>query len=345
METYKKKRYLIDIGHPAHVNFFKYVIHQLSLSDDVYISYLDRGSLSAIVKREFGQHKLFCVGKHLGTKYSIIVHANIVKFINIVFIILRWKIDIGINGGVPGGLALRLFGRKYIQFDDDYERITIVRLEKLLAHELCFPSYISERSNVSTFNALKEWAYLSPQYFKPTASELVKLGLVQKEYIFIREVSTGSYNYFEQKSALMSELSKKLTEKYKVVLSLEDKSLSSFYPESWIILSEPVDDIHSLMYYSKYVISTGDSMAREGAMLGVPSIYCGYREMHANKFIQKQGILLKVPPNEVPGLLVKLDEGRINHPSQDAIRNDLSIEWIDVNNYILSKVYYIKENK
>ena len=51
---------------------------------------------------------------------------------------------------------------------------------------------------------------------------------------------------------------------------------------------EPIEDIHSLIYYAAGLVSSGDSMAREAALLGVPSYYLGIRySMPANAAASK----------------------------------------------------------
>ena len=37
--------------------------------------------------------------------------------------------------------------------------------------------------------------------------------------------------------------------------------------------------MHTLLYYAKCVISSGDTVAREAALLGTPAIYIGGRDM------------------------------------------------------------------
>ena len=71
-------------------------------------------------------------------------------------------------------------------------------------------------------------------------------------------------------------------------------------------MKEPVKDIHSLMYFSQVVISSGDSVAREGAMLGVPSIYAGIRDMPANVIMIKKEMLFKLEPKEIAGMVEKM---------------------------------------
>ena len=74
----------------------------------------------------------------------------------------------------------------------------------------------------------------------------------------------------------------------KVLFSLEEKKRRDEYPSDWILLQEPIEDIHSLIYYSAGLVSSGDSMAREAALLGVPAYYLGIRySMPANAAASK----------------------------------------------------------
>lgn len=130
----------------------------------------------------------------------------------------------------------------------------------------------------------------------------------------------------------------KIPKNVKVVLSLEDKSLTKFYPDNWIILKEPVPDIHSLIYYSFALISSGDSMAREGAQLGIPSIYCGFRDMKANKILVEEDMLFEKQPEEVSILIEDLLNKKIRVKEQDTFRNELENKWDDITELIISKV-------
>ncbi len=331
---------LVDISHPAHVNFFKNAIKQLKQKGNyINITALERGELPRILKEEFRNYDIKLVGQHKGTTISIIFNANIKKFINLFFFSKKRKIDIGISvGGFPLGAALKLLRKPNIQFDDDPESKKNFFLEKLTATELYFPPLVNAKGKTKIMNALKEWAYLSSKYFNPQESELKKHNLLPNNYFFIREVSTKSFNYLQQKSNVVATFAKKLQRNYKVLLSLEDKTTIDEYPSDWILLKEPVKDIHSLMFYSKIVISSGDSMAREGAMLGVPSIYCGVRDMRANKIMIEKGMLFKINPNEVPDFVTKILSGEMIFEDQAIFRKNLLGEWDDVTEFIIKQI-------
>lgn len=332
---------IVDISHPAHLNFLKVAIKKLiELKHDIVISYLDRGVLFDIINKEFHNVKKYKVGIHKGTKLSIIIQANLFKFWRLFWLIRKEKIDIGLSmGNFTLAAALKFNKKKSFLFDDDPERKISVFLSKIFCTEINFPPIIESKSGkVKTYNALKEWSYLSPRYFIPNIKILENYSLLPKKYIFVREVSNKTLNYLNQKSNIIAFFASHFPAEFKVVLSLEDKSTRNLYPDSWIILKEPVEDIHSLIYFSKLLISSGDSMSREGAILGVPSIYCGDREMKANNILIGKGLLFKVLPGDI---LQKIGElvGTIYYDEfQETFRNKLLAEWIDIPQLIIKKL-------
>ena len=131
---------------------------------------------------------------------------------------------------------------------------------------------------------MKEWAYLSPTVFIPDEKVIEKYGVKPRDYFFLREVSVGTMNYIGQKAQAIYAIKDLIPQNKKVLFSLEEKEKRDMYPKEWQLLQEPIEDVHSLIYFSCGLISSGDSMAREASMLGVPSLYLGIRtDMPANK--------------------------------------------------------------
>jgi len=337
---------LIDIGHPAQANFFKNIIKILTKKGyTIIITSINRGKLPEILEKEFPNYQIKIIGKHKSSKCSIFFEANLFRFFQQLNYVIGKKIDLAISCGgfITGAVFKYILWKPNIQFDDDPERVKNVFLEKLTSTELFFPPIIKADGKVKIMNALKEWAYLSPTYFAPNSDSLLQYNLNPKEYFFIREVSTSSLNYADQKSNLIASISHLLPKNFKILLSLEDKSTINLYPKDWILLQEPVDDIHSLIYYSKLLISSGDSMAREGAMLGVPSIYCGIRDMAANKVMIDKGMLFHVYINDVPEVINKIINDALLIENQKDFRNKLKEEWIDVPEFICNIIEKYKK--
>ena len=199
-----------------------------------------------------------------------------------------------------------------------------------------YPPFGIKHRKVVEYNCLKQWAYLSPKYFKPNIHALDNYNIKPKQYIFIRDISNKNLNYLNQEDDLIIKLGKNLPNNYKVVISYEDKGKRMNYPIDWTLLEEPITDIHSLIYYSVAVISSGDSVSREAGMLGVPSIYCGVRTMAANNILMNKGLLIHITQDN--DLIKKIHE-IINYQSnislQEEKRNSLAKEWIDLTDFII----------
>lgn len=337
-------RILIDICHPAHINFFKIVAERLkNEGHEILITVLKRGKLPSIAEDVFYGFNVKIINKHRGTRWSIIFEANILKFFILLKICFQFKPDIGLSAGsFILGAVLKLYNKPNIQFDDDPERKINVFLEKITSTKLYFPIfYNKEKNNIKIYNSLKEWAYLSPEYFNENDSVLSTYEIKSKEYIFIREISTGSLNYLGQKVGIIASIAKSLPPGIKIVMSLEDKTKINQYPSNWIILNEPVKDLHSLIYYSKLLISSGDSMAREAAILGVPSIYCGKRIMAANEVLIREGMLFHLKIEDVPIVVNNIINGKIQIQNQEKFRFFLKNRWDDVNKIIMEEIHCI----
>ncbi len=334
------KKLIVDIRHPAHLNFFRPVLYKLKSEGWIIdIVAIDRGRVYKIAKKEYADFKVTKIGVHRGTKFSIIFEANILRFFQMFFFLLKKKYNIGISvSSFILGSAAKLNGIPNLQFYDDPEYKKHVRLQKLTSSKTYYPKIKDFGPEIETFNALKEWAYLSPRYFNPDPSVLEDYNLLGKKYIFVREVINTSFNYSNQASNLVATISDKFPKEYKVLLSLEDKKTKNLYPDNWCILQEPLRDIHSLMYYSDIMISSGDSMAREAALLGVPAIYCGIREMTANKKLIDLNMLFHITSTKVPDFLKDYIDKKVTVTEQETFRKKLLNEWEDVSLFIEKKI-------
>jgi uncharacterized protein len=338
---------LIDIKHPAQLNLFKELAKDLNNDGwEITISFLKRGKLPKIIAAEYPGFKTLPIGSSKGTQWSIIWNGNIVRTIHFLYLIIKNRYDICIAASsIPLALASRIMFTPIIQFYDDPERKKVNAINALLSDQLFFPPIVNTTSKISTFNCLKEWSYLSPNYYQPNLKVLEKFNLTPKEYIFIREVSNKSFNYFQQEDAIICSYAKNIDTPTKVILSLEDKSIKHKFPQHWTILEEPVEDIHSLIYFSKLVVSSGDSMAREGAMLGVPSVYCGYRDMKANTMLMELGLLQHLPGKSALTYINEVIKKPTEAFKQVDIRNQLMQNWCDMVEFMKEKIYQYKKFK
>lgn len=336
---------LFDIKHPAQLNLFKSISRELLEEKwDVTICYLERGKLPRIIDAEYATMNTIPIGSSKGTRWSILWNGNIKRTLGFLYLIFKNKYDICVAASsIPLALACRISGVPVIQFYDDPERKKVNELNAIFSNQLFFPPIVKQTNKTSIFNCLKEWSYLSPSRFKPNLQIPEKLGLSPHQYIFIREVSNKSFNYYDQEDAIICGFANEITPDTPVVLSLEDKRIAHKFPKNWHILQEPVDDIHSLLYYSKFVISSGDSMAREGAMLGVPSIYCGIRKMKANEMLIDLKILQHLPGRSALPYIDNFAKEDFDNEAQIKIRSYLLENWDDMNVFMKKQIYTYKK--
>lgn len=283
----------IDILHIPQFNFYKPLIKALSeQGHTVYLTVLDRGKLPKIATREtegWSNVKVYVLGKHMMTKWSAIWDANIIR----AFQLRNWardkKIDIGFSNGMLLAWVCKQKGIPNYSFDDDPQTFDRKGKEKWNT-ECNFCVYEDETIGAPShvLRCTKEWAYLNPRTFVPNERALEKYGVKPKEYMFLREVTVGTINYAGQESGAILGIKDMIPTDMRVLFSLEEKKRRDEYPADWILLQEPIEDIHSLIYYSAGLVSSGDSMAREAALLGVPSYYLGIRySMPANAAASK----------------------------------------------------------
>ncbi|MGI9551426.1 MAG: DUF354 domain-containing protein [Aurantibacter sp.] len=332
------KKILVDLYHLPQYNFFKNAIRSFHPSEiDIYC--VNRGKLLQVVRYELPEYNVICIGDYKYNKgmFSMIFRIILPRIFKLYKATGGGKYRFIITAHYQANVVGKLRGIPNMALIDDPRRF-VFPLLKFSADEVYLPPFEKRFKGVEHFNALKEWSYLSPKYLNPDVTALDVYDLEPKKYIFVREVSTETSNYLSQSQGIILSISSKFPSSCKVLLSVENKESSSEYPESWIILKEPVKDIHSLMYFSQVVISSGDSVAREGAMLGVPSIYAGIRDMPANRIMIKKGMLLKLNPEDIVNTVLKIMSGEMDYPQQDAFRQALLEEWDNVTTLVLDKL-------
>lgn len=341
---HKKMKILIDIKHPAQLNLFKKLSEELAQENwEVTICYLQRGKLPKIIEREYAGFKPVPVGSSNGTKWSIVWDGNLKRTYAFYQLLRQQQYNICVAASsIPLAMACKMAGVPIIQFYDDPERGQVNWWNAQLSNQLFFPPIVEKNHKVSTFHCLKEWSYLSPQRFLPDVQALAPYGLKAHEYLFIREVSNKSFNYYDQQDALICSFASQIDPGMPVILSLEDKSIADKYPAHWTILQEPVGDIHSLIYYSKLVVSSGDSMAREGAMLGVPSVYCGIRAMKANELLIGMGLMEHLPQQHALPYINSMVTRDFDASRQLQLREQLLEQWDDMVVFMKEQIHHYK---
>lgn len=355
----------IDIAHIPQFNFYRKFIHYLSEAGHrVYVTVLDRGRLANIVKFEISDVRnvsVDVIGKHRLSKVSAILDANVVRLVKLLSWTRGKNINVAFSNHHQTSIIAKILGIPGYAFGDDPQSKIYPAFVKFAtqSHMLIY----EDANNVTlekdkVMPVLKEWAYLSPKEFQPNISALSKYGVEPKKYLFLREVTVGTTNYVGQAAGAILNVKELIdgasyidsdgsTNKMKVLFSLEKKNTRDDYPKDWILLQEPVDDIHSLIYYSAGLVSSGDSMAREAALLGVPSYYLGIRySMPANAVASKVANLHNQKTMPFEQWIKTLNENAdVAEKYQNELRKEINNKFIDINDYMIGLVNEVANKK
>ncbi len=265
---------LFDIGHPAHVHYFRNLIkllkdneHQVlviarnrypifELLDNYGIKYYSRGKGS--------DHK---IGKLL-----YLIKGNIYNlYRSIVF-----KPDLLMShGGTYTAFLGWLLGKKSITTEDTEHAINSHRLAIPFTTFMMTPDFFNKDLGKKQihFNSFMELAYLYPKYFYPDLKVLKKYELENKRFVLFRFVNWNAHH-----DNISKELSPK--EIVQIVQSVSKHALPIISSEGNLPnalekyeLKIDAEDFHSLLFYATLHIGEGATTASESALLGTPALY------------------------------------------------------------------------
>ena len=277
---------MIDIGHPAHVHYFRNFIkvmkkrgHEFLITarDKDVTHYLLNYYQIEYTNRGKGKERL--IGKFL---YLLKADYKLLKLGKI------FQPDIFLSFSSPYlAYVSFLLRMPHIAFDDTehalFEHLLSMPFIDVLYTPLGYRKYFGKKH--LRFNGSMDLAYLHPKYFQPNTRILSELGLKPGDkFIFLRFVAwKASHDIgeiginFKDKIKLVKELSKY----YKIFISSEEDLPQELLKYKINIRYE---EVHSILYYSSLYIGESTSMATEAATLGTPAICVNSSANHFGVF-------------------------------------------------------------
>ena len=266
---------VIDIGHPAHVHFFKYFIGEMrARGHQVLITAAQKEiNLDLLKSLEISYVYLGQVGKGLLGKLISLFVLNFKMY----KAVKDFKPDLFMGiASIRAAQVSWLMGKKSIIFDDTEESPQEQWLYRPFSTEIYSPTCFKKNfgKNHKFYPGYHELAYLHPDRFEPRQEVVSSLGLKFDEKLFvIRFISWGAvhdighqgFSYEGKK-----ELIKFLSQYGRVVITSEIPLLDEFEPYR---LSICPTKIHDLLSYADLYVGEGATMASEAAVLGTPVIY------------------------------------------------------------------------
>lgn len=268
--------FLFDIGHPAHVHYFKNLMWALQeKGHEVKITARDKEiSLYLLDKYEFkykctGKNKPSIFGKALSViRNDFIIYKEAKKF----------KPDLFVSFFLPFTAHVGKFMNKpVIGFSDTENAIINILLTYPFTDTIivprCYLKKLHENKKVE-FDGYFELSYLHPKYFKPNPSVLNCLQVKKKEkYVILRFVNWKASHDIGHKGINLTTkyMAVKEFSKYAKVFISSEKELPQQLKKYQIKI--PPDKMHDAQYFATLLYGESATMASECAVLGTPAIF------------------------------------------------------------------------
>lgn len=289
-------KFLIDIGHPGHVHFFKNFILEMQKKGHEFLvvardkectlDLLDKSKIK-YVKRPFGSSNLF--GKAINLIKTDMFLYKIAK---------KFKPDVLLGINNPYAAQTSCFiGKKSIIFNDTEHAKLNNFITYPFANYVCTPSCYKKRIQKKqiSYDGYHEFAYLHPKRFKPNSKVLKEIGLKKKDKFFVlRFVSWEASHDIGHKGFSYNakrKLVRFLEQHGRVIITSEKKLPEEFEKYRFNINPEKV---HDVLAFAAMYIGEGGTMASEAAVLGVPSIYVNTLHMgYTDELNKRYGLVFQ----------------------------------------------------
>jgi uncharacterized protein len=317
---------LIDIGHPAHVHYYRNLASALEAGGHrVFWSVKDipvarrlldfYGFRYTVLPRKSDRLS----GKALN---QLLYDARLFRFCRV------HKIDLALGTSVSVAHVSGISRVRSILFDDDDDEVQplVTRYVNPFADVLLSPDVLAGRrkkKDTIYYPGYHELAYLHPNRFTPDPAVLHEAGLRRGARFFILRFNAFKAHHDAGVQGLSLEQKLRLIGILGPLGEIRITTEREIEPElRGYALNVGPEKIHSLMSYATLFIGDSQTMTSEAAVLGVPSLRCNSfagRISYLEEQEKKYGLTAGFTPDRFDGLLDKLKE-LVSRP-------DLKNEW------------------
>jgi len=339
-------RVFIDIGHPAHVHYFRNFIRIMEHKGHrIFVTARDRPYVFELLEA----YDIPYLDRGKGSDSALGKILYLVKTsVRIFFLARKFKPDLFLDFGTIYSCAASLLLRKrHIAFEDTEDADLYMLFYMPFVNEVftsvCFEKDLGRKQK--RFKGYMELCYLDDNYFTPDITVLEEAGLGKGDnYTVVRFVNWKAVHDIgykglsaEDKILIVREL-----EKYGKVFITSEMPLPDEIKKYRLKLRP--ERIHHLMYFAGLVLGESATMASESVILGTPAVYIdNLGRGYTRDLSEKYGNLYFFTPNHknVTSILNKVREVMTN-PEMKAealkIRDRILNDSIDVTAFMVQEV-------
>ena len=306
---------LIDIGHPAHVHYYRNLATELQKNGcKVFWTVKDIPVVRKLLDH-YGFEYLVFPKKADGLLGK--VFRQLQYDVKLFFLCKLEKIDLAIGTSVSVAHVSRISRVKSIVFDDDDDDVQplVTRYVNPFADVLLSPEALKgkrKRQDTIYYPGYHELAYLHPKRFTPDPKVLDEAGLTLGDTFFIMRFNVFKAHHDVGVKGLSLEQKLKLIEILaphgKIFITTErdiEPELKAYQ------LKVSPEKIHSLMAYATMFLGDSQTMTSEAAVLGTPAIKCNSfarRLSVPNELEEEFNLCYSFLPHDFHKMLEKLRE-------------------------------------
>ncbi len=269
-----KPKILIDIGHPAHVHYFRNFI---KIMEEKGYQFLIIARNKEITHDLLNKYNIPFIDRGKGKNGLFGKAMYYFKAIWFIYLKARgFTPDIIISFASPyAALVSKLINRPHIVFNDtEHAKLSHFLTDsfsKWILTPSCYKKALGGKQ--LRFNGYMELCYLHSKYFTPDVSILETLGIEKNEkYVVLRFISWQASHDVGHKGLsldMKKKAVKELSKYAKVFISSESELPQDLKPFQLRIASEK---IHDVLYYAALYFGESGTMATESALLGTPTV-------------------------------------------------------------------------
>lgn len=335
---------IIDIGHPAHVHYFRNLISVMSQNGhefcviarnrDIIKSLLDYYDISYFDR---GKGKDSFAGK---LTYMLYADLRMYKYAK------QFNPDLFLSFVSPyPSQVSKLMGVPYIaitdsEIQDKAHKIFTYPFTDAIITPQNYGNDLGEKH--VKIKALMEYFYINHVFYTPQKNIYDLLGIEEdSKYIIVRFISWKAFHDVNQHGIsidLKKKIIKILEKKYHVFITSEDDIGPEF--EKYQI-NIPPERMHDALAYSSLFIGESATMASESALLGVHSIYVNSLPLMCNAKLEEEHKLLK-HFRDSDGLIDYVQSFIKNNDSKNNMKNNRDVMISDFINPIHFLSWFIE---
>jgi predicted glycosyltransferase len=299
---------IIDIGHPAHVHYFRNFILEMQSKGHKFLIVARDKEVTHKLLKYYGinYYNRRRGSTHLVGKLIYLIYANI----QLLRISLGWRPNLFLSFGSPYAAHVsKLLNKPHIGLTDtEHAKLGIISFapfsEVIITPEFFYKSFGNKHIK---FNGFFELSYLNAKYFKLNKNIYSELGLQDNDkYAIVRFVSWSASHDIGQKgfsSESKIEIVKNLAKKLKVFITSESDLPEELEEYKFNILPER---LHDALAFATLYVGEGATTAVESACLGTPSIYVNSLDAGTLSELAKNDLLFSFRSTE--GVIEKITE-------------------------------------